>query len=75
MCLRFCCRFHGEVLERPDGGDDSDEGDVGGIGPVATNLVHPPNVNYRARVVFPDVDEGGPGRAPLLGPGRKDPRH
>lgn len=52
ICLRFNCPYHGELKERPDNESDDDSESVADS-VVATDIVHPPRVNYRSRVAIP----------------------
>ena len=52
ICLRFACPYHGELNEQAeDESDNNSESVVDNV--VATDIIHPPRVNYRTRVAIP----------------------
>ena len=52
ICLRFACPYHGELKEQEESeSDDDSESVVDSV--VATDIIHPPRVNYRSRVAIP----------------------
>jgi hypothetical protein len=52
ICLRFNCPYHGELKENADS-DSDDESETTADSVIATDIVHPPKVNYRTRVAIP----------------------
>ena len=52
ICLRFNCPYHGELKESADS-DSDDESGTAADSVIATDIVHPPKVNYRTRVAIP----------------------
>ena len=52
ICLRFNCPYHGELKESADS-DSDDDSETTADSVIATDIVHPPKVNYRTRVAIP----------------------
>lgn len=68
VCMRFDCPYHGEVEDTGDSRSDSDEASTDGGGRshiVETDIIHPPDVNHRSRIVFPRSLETHHGPAPI----------
>ena len=58
ICLRIDCPYHGELDEYDETGGavtSSYGSTTGENGPVATDIIHPPRVNLRTRVAFPEA--------------------
>ena len=57
ICLRFNCPYHGQIKESPGDENDEEADSIEEIesvdSAVATDIVHPPKVNYRSMVAFP----------------------
>jgi hypothetical protein len=53
ICLRFNCPYHGELKEQPDDSESDDDSGSAVDSVVATDIVHPPRMNYRTRVAIP----------------------
>lgn len=75
-CLRFNCPYHGEISEQVDGDDEEVQSDTSSVSVVATDLVHPPKINYRTRVAFPAAEPVcEEADRPAAKPGKKDFRY
>ncbi|KAK4555127.1 hypothetical protein LTR86_007893 [Recurvomyces mirabilis] len=55
ICFRLECPHHGEVTEQQD--DDCEDPDEGADHAIQTDIVHPLQVNFRSRIVFPSPPE------------------
>ncbi|GAB7358496.1 hypothetical protein MBLNU230_g2560t1 [Neophaeotheca triangularis] len=50
ICLRFMCPHHGELLEKDPSDEEEDEFDADEL--IAKDIVDPPNINHRTRMIF-----------------------
>jgi hypothetical protein len=66
ICQLHDCPFHGTMLERPDGREDSDEDDGNSID--ALDVDYPPRVNFKELATAPLE------REPLVGTSRAQPK-
>ena len=55
ICQLHDCPFHGTILERPNGRDDSDEEDVNSVD--ALDIDYPPRVNFKELATAPQERE------------------
>lgn len=76
ICLRFDCPYHGELKETPDADFDDAASDTSDSSVVATDVVHPPKINYRTRVACPTVHAPlADDIEPTVKPERKDVKY